>query len=653
VDEGNRRQELNVGLVERPQYQERENAHDRSVSPSANPGELDKKVQYPKFPGYRFSLNLFLYTLLVIVWGVFVRASFSGDGCGTHWPLCDGSILPVGKEVETYIELGHRVSSGIIGPLVLWLVVLARRTFPKGHFGRKMAMGTLFFTLTEGAVGAKLVLKGYVAGNFVPERALWMSIHLVNTLILLTFLVGAVWAFSGRTAPRLKNQGPVAFAIGFAFLGMLVLGVSGAVAALGDMVDPSRTLAQGLRADFDQGSHFLVRLRLAHPLIATSIGVYMVFLASFLAKARSSEEVRRWGKWTVGIFAFQLLFGLANLLMLAPIPMQLGHLLIADLLWCAALLMSFAALDPKLQPAEVPSPAISGPEPTLAVPKWKSFWALTKPRVVSLLLFTTITAAFVAKGGWPGGWVVLALLVGGYAAAGSANAINMVYDRDIDQRMVRTSTRPTVTHAVTNAEALIFAAILGALSFGLLWGVCNLLTACLAMAGLAFYVLVYTMALKRRTWHNIVIGGAAGAFPPLVGYAGVTGDLSPLAWVLFGIIFLWTPVHFWALALLIQDDYRDAGVPMLPVVRGERATVIQIALYTVLTAVVSVLPLFMGKAGMLYLVFSTLLNAVLVLRTVQLMQVPEKAQARSLFKYSMVYLAVLFMAIAVDRAQVF
>src|SRR5207237_1986519 len=168
--------------------------------------------------------------------------------------------------------------------------------------------------------------------------------------------------------------------------------------------------------------------------------------------------------------------------------------------------------------------------------------------------------------------------VGFYMAAGAANAINMVLERDLDLRMGRTEKRPTVTQTIPARSALQFALAMMVGSFVLLWAAANLLSAMLALAGLAFYVVIYTLILKRRTWHNIVIGGAAGAFPPLVGWAAVTNQMSPLAWYLFAIIFVWTPVHFWALALLIKDDYAAAGVPMLPVVLGERVTVIQIGL---------------------------------------------------------------------------
>ena len=234
--------------------------------------------------------------------------------------------------------------------------------------------------------------------------------------------------------------------------------------------------------------------------------------------------------------------------------------------------------------------------------------------------------------------------------AGAANAINLVVDRDIDARMKRTAKRPTVTQRVSSRDALLFAFALAVLGFAVLWWGANLLAATLALMGLIWYVLVYTLYLKRRTWHNIVIGGAAGAFPPLVGWAAVTGELSLFAWYLFALIFFWTPVHFWALALMIQDDYRAVGVPMLPVVLGERATVIQIALYALLTALISLMPLLLGELGLLYLAASLLLNALLLLKSLALYRRPERRTAVSLYKYSMLYLALLFAAMAVDRA---
>ncbi|WP_126209559.1 heme o synthase, partial [Thermus scotoductus] len=280
---------------------------------------------------------------------------------------------------------------------------------------------------------------------------------------------------------------------------------------------------------------------------------------------------------------------------------------------------------------------------------WKDYLALTKPRVISLLLFTTLLAMLIAAKGWPGTGLFLVVALGGYMMAGAANAINMVVDRDIDARMRRTAKRPTVTQRISSRDALLFAFGLALSAFLLLWWGANLLSATLALMGLIWYVLVYTLYLKRRTWQNIVIGGAAGAFPPLVGWAAVTGELSLFAWYLFALIFFWTPVHFWALALMIQDDYRAVGVPMLPVVLGERVTVMQIALYAVLTALISLMPLLLGELGLVYFFLSLALNALLILKSLALYRQPERRTAVSLYKYSMLYLALLFVAMAVDR----
>jgi protoheme IX farnesyltransferase len=256
----------------------------------------------------------------------------------------------------------------------------------------------------------------------------------------------------------------------------------------------------------------------------------------------------------------------------------------------------------------------------------------------------------IANGGWPGSGLFLAVAVGGYLAAGAANAINMVLDRDIDATMKRTSSRPTVTQLIPVTHALAFGIVCAIASFALLAGFANFLTALLAIGGLLFYVFVYTIGLKRRTWHNIVIGGAAGAFPPLVGWAAVTNELSPLAWLLFALIFVWTPVHFWALAIVIKDDYASAGVPMLPVVKGEKATVAQIAIYSVLTAVVSVSPILLPGVGLLYLTIAVASSVCLMFLSFALQRQPERKRAFLLFKFSMAYLAVLFLALALDRS---
>ena len=218
--------------------------------------------------------------------------------------------------------------------------------------------------------------------------------------------------------------------------------------------------------------------------------------------------------------------------------------------------------------------------------------------------------------------------------------------------MERTASRPTVTERIHPRAALWFAFGLELFSFGLLWQSSNLLAATLALAGLVVYVNVYTLLLKRRTWSNIVIGGAAGAFPPLVGYAAVTNNLSPLAWLLFALVFVWTPVHFWALAIMIKDDYARAGVPMLPVVKGNRYTVAQIGLYGVITIICSLVPLWFGL-GWLYAIAAVVLNVLLARGCLRLwQQIDDRKRASGLFHFSMIYLALLFLAMAIDKVVV-
>ncbi len=286
---------------------------------------------------------------------------------------------------------------------------------------------------------------------------------------------------------------------------------------------------------------------------------------------------------------------------------------------------------------------------------WRDYLALTKPRVISLLLLTTIGAMFIAASGWPGFTLLVGLFVGGYMSAGAAGVFNMIIDRDIDLSMKRTSKRAVANELISTKNALIFAVTLTVLSFAIIWVSSNLLAALLSWAGIAFYVIIYTMWLKRSTWHNIVIGGAAGAIPPLVGWAAVTGELSLLAWCLFGLVFMWTPVHFWALALMIKEDYRNVGVPMAPIVIGDRATVLQMVMYAVLTIALTIIPFVMREMSWLYVLAALLLNVVLVLRMYQLYRVVAAGQrvdrkaALPLYLYSMSYLALIFVAMAVDR----
>lgn len=622
----------------------------------------------------RYSLLTLVYCLPVVAFGAFVRATHSGDGCGSHWPDCHGEILPLSAPVETIIEFSHRMSSGLIGIMVAVLFLWSYRITPRRDPIRKAALATLLFTILEALIGAVLVRQGLVDRDQSSARAIVMSIHLTNTFFLLASMTLLAWRTTGLPRFRFRGQGSVGWVLGLALLANLLLGISGAITALGDTITRGASAAEAAKMDLAPLTRLMVELRLLHPLIATSIGVFMMLGLGFILHLRPDPRLKKWVRWTLGLYAAQMLVGLINVWLKAPAWMQVVHLIFADLIWIGLILTCLSAcaegvsmrntsiLDSETEPNGAPStePARELVTQQTGEPHsprtWrtlvKAYIVLTKPRVISLLLFTTLAAMFIAARGWPGGWLLLAVALGGYCSAGAANAFNMVIDRDIDVRMKRTSKRPTVTAEIPTAHALIFGFALMSVGFGLLWGAANLLAALMAMAGLAFYVFIYTLMLKRRTWQNIVIGGAAGAFPPLVGYSAVTGNLSPLAWILFGIIFLWTPVHFWALALMIKEDYAEAGVPMLPVVRGERTTVVQITLYAVLTGLFCILPIFQKDGlGMPYLLSALVLNGLLIARSWSLMQHTDRPHALKLYKYSMVYLALLFLMIAVDRAM--
>ncbi len=282
-----------------------------------------------------------------------------------------------------------------------------------------------------------------------------------------------------------------------------------------------------------------------------------------------------------------------------------------------------------------------------------AYVALTKPRIIELLLVTTLPTMIVAQRGVPPVWLMAATLLGGALAAGGANAINMYVDRDIDRLMHRTRKRPLVTGAVTPRSALIFAVTLEVAAFAELWALVNLLSAVLAVSATAFYVFVYTMWLKRRSTQNIVIGGAAGAVPVLVGWAAVTGTLTWTPVVLFAIIFIWTPPHFWALAVRYRDDYRAASVPMLPAVASLVRTTSEIVVYTVALVAVSLAFSAVAHMGLVYTLSAAVLGAVFVVMAAHLWRLARAdratgREAMRLFGYSITYLTLLFVAMAGD-----
>lgn len=298
-----------------------------------------------------FAWIVLAFNLAVVLWGAYVRATKSGAGCGSHWPLCNGEVVPRAPQLATLIELTHRLTSGLALLFVGGLAVWAFRSYPRGHPVRLGAGATVFFILTEALIGAGLVLFELVADNASMARALFLSVHLVNTFVLLAAItLTAWWATTGEHA-RPRPRGTLAWVFGIGLIGTLVLGVSGAVAALGDTLFPVSSLAEGLRQDLSPTAHLLVRLRVLHPLIAIIVGGYLIFAASLAVKRRPSVHSRRAAIAVVALIFIQLVAGMLNVALLAPVWLQLLHLLLADLLWIALVLLAAAVFTQSPLPA--------------------------------------------------------------------------------------------------------------------------------------------------------------------------------------------------------------------------------------------------------------------------------------------------------------
>src|SRR3954469_13889513 len=366
---------------------------------------------------------------------------------------------------------------------------------------------------------------------------------------------------------------------------------------------------------------------LAHDVVAN---ITLVLLAAVVLCARLAHRNRK--TLLVASGSALGLFALAGLSALAGAPVAVHFTLGAAALVAAVLATAVCGR------AGEPVPRAS----------WHDYLTLTKPRIMVLLLLTGAGGMFVGAGGVPPLGLFVATMAGLALACGGASALNHVLDRDIDVHMRRTDKRPVAAGRIPAERALEFGLALSALSFVVLTGFVNVLAALLALAGNLFYVVVYTRWLKRTTPQNIVIGGAAGAVPPLVGWAAATGNLTIPALFLFLIVFFWTPPHFWALALLIRDNYAAANVPMLPVVRGERETIRQIVVYTLVLIAITLLPFAWGTFGVLYAASALALGGLFLTLTLHLRNNATRKRAAFLFHYSLLYLALLFVAMAVD-----
>jgi protoheme IX farnesyltransferase len=582
-------------------------------------------------------------TYVLIVVGGLVRATDSGLGC-PDWPACFGKWVPP-AELHAWIEHSHRLVAALaVGPLVAAVGLITLFT------ARRRDRTLLAAALVTGIL---VILQALLGGQVVIQqlRAELVTAHLAMalTVLALTILI-ADRATSGPLPPWSAGlPGRLVAVTGIAVFAQMLLGswVSGTGAGL---AFPDFPLMDGGLWPSTVADGAVVQL--AHRALAVAVALLVLWTASRVRQVAVAPRTRRLAGLAVVLVLIQVALGAANVWSRLSALFVVPHLAVGAALWATIVLLYLAV---RRSPAPEPTRRVvvegrgsAAPAATIGE-TLRAYLALTKPRIIELLLVTTVPTMVLAQRGIPSIWLMAAVVLGGSLAAGGANTINMYIDRDIDDLMRRTRHRPLPRHAVTPGRALIFGIVLSILSFVLLTLTVNLLSALLAASAIGFYVFVYTLWLKRSTPQNIVIGGAAGCVPVLVAWAAVTGTVQVPALVLFAIVFYWTPPHFWALALRYRGDYEAAKVPMLPVVRGEAETARQIVVYTILLVVVSLLLFPAARMGLIYLAAAVVLGIGFVWYALRVQRdISDGRAAIRLFRFSISYLTLLFAAVAAD-----
>jgi protoheme IX farnesyltransferase len=593
--------------------------------------------------------------------GAVVRAAGAGLGC-PDWPLCHAAPVPPPGDPLALIEWSHRAVAGVTGLLILAVAAwaLLRAALPTSV--RVVAALALGVVVLQALLGA-----GAVLTELAQEI---VTAHLATALVLLALLV-FVWLRTGVGQPTTAPAGGQRFTLlaGFTTMSLFALLLFGA--------HVRATASSLVFLDWPLFGGALVP-DLGNPAAAAqfthrAVAIIVLGLLALTTWAAARDRIRRPGAFrlaavALGLYLAQIVVGAAQIwTLLSPWPV-VAHVALGAAVWAVLVALTIDSYyAARAVPAADVAPSSGGGSATrqgdaaasvgtsaaVAAPslaaRIRTYVALTKPRIIELLLVTTVPAMVVAAHGIPPLTLIVATLVGGGLAAGSANAINCYLDRDIDEIMARTRRRPLPTHEVDPDDALVFGCLLGIIAFAELAIFVNLLAAFLALLAIAFYVVVYTLWLKRTTPQNIVIGGAAGALPPVIGWVAVTGDIGLPALLLFVLVFYWTPPHFWALAMRIKKDYAAAGVPMLPVVRGDRETGRQIALYSVILVAVTLAFFAVARMGLVYLAVAVVLGAVFLYQAVQIWRDGTPARALRLYRYSTSYLALLFAAMVVDQ----
>jgi protoheme IX farnesyltransferase len=610
--------------------------------------------------------------ILLVTVGVVVRATDSGLGC-PDWPLCHGQLLPPLDDPKAWIEWIHRTIAVVIGFEILGLAALAVRDHRQRSSLVWPAVAAVGLVGFQAWLGRETVRLGNSGESVTAHLAAAML--LVALLVYLTVRAGFPARF-GTAGASQRFTLLAAFAT-VATFALLLFG-SHVTATDSALIFPDWPLMSGTLTPA------LTEVTSAHVLhrwVAAVVGAIVGVVAVIAWRTQRDRPTLVRLAWSSALlFAIQIVIGGLQVLTRLSAWTQTLHLALGAVIFAmlvALTVKSFYLARSVTAPAGPMTDADrdaqrgaggSGDTDAAAQPPRRAsspidtiraYVALTKPRIIELLLVTTVPAMVLATRWVPGidwgdwGWLVAWTLIGGTLAAGSANAINCYIDRDIDELMTRTRRRPLPAHQVEPERAVVFGIALGIASFVLMAWTVNLLAAFLTLLAIGFYVVVYTMLLKRTTPQNIVIGGAAGALPPVIGWAAVTGDVGIPALILFALVFYWTPPHFWALSLRIRKDYAAAGVPMLPVVKGIPETTRQIALYTLLMVAISLVLWPVARMGLIYLFAAVALGAMFIWQAYRLWQrgASEEAStagAIALYRYSISYLSLLFLAIAVD-----
>lgn len=585
-----------------------------------------------------------LFTFFLITVGALVRVSGSGLGC-PDWPLCHGQLIPP-FEFHTLVEYSHRLTTTLVTLFISSTAIWASIRYRSERWVFRGSLLAVLLLLIQIALGGITVLAE------LPPTV--VAVHLGNAMLLFaTVLTVATLAWRGTTNPQIKvneKARPLIRLIVASAVGVYITIVSGSLVEGSGAAEacPSWPLCSGMEivsagtlADihmlhrFIVGGAGLLALYTFYQLFKTSPGDLSIVLASIFGACALIAQV---------------FVGAAQVWLRFPPLVEGAHVALASAVWG-----SFVVLAVLLRPI---SPARSTETQGTDTPEGKpirrlvaNYVALTKPWIVALLLTTTVAGMLVAARGLPPFNILILTLIGGAFAAGGANALNSYIDRDVDKVMGRTSRRPIPSGRVSARGALVFALILSILSPIILGFGVNWLSAGLAVLGIIYYAGLYTIVLKRATPQNIVVGGAAGAIPPLVGWAAVSNDVSLLALYLFAIILLWTPPHTWALMLLLDKDYNRAKIPMLPAAWGQVEARRQIILYSVLLFVITLIPFSFGGLGLIYFLGAIVLGAYFLILALRLWRHGEayKPIAKKLYHFSNAYLALLFLAMVVDH----